>query len=111
MATYTNLSLDAYYLIRENEGGDITLVQPVMETGQCLLMLHIDEIETTVWKKKEDKLYEIIEELTEEQVAEYESVFGDEDEEEDDEWVWSDTGDSFEDEDEEEEENESDQAK
>ncbi len=52
-----------------------------METSQCLLILHVDEFESTIWKKKEETVYEIIEELTEEQVAEYESLF-DEDEEE-----------------------------
>lgn len=79
MATYTNLSLDHYYLIKETEGSEITLVQPVMETERCLLILHVDEIETTIWKKKDDAVFEIIEELTEEQVAEYESLFDDND--------------------------------
>ena len=106
MATYTNLGIDRYYLIKEGENSDITLVQPVMETNLCLLLLHIDEIETSVWKKKADTVYEIIEELTEEQVAEYEALFEDEDEE----WDIDEPDYSFDD-DEDEEEDEDDQAK
>lgn len=80
MATYNELTLESYYLIREKDIKEIALVQPVMETGKCVLLLYIDEVETTMWKKKEDKLDEIIEELTEEQVAEYENLFdGEED--------------------------------
>jgi hypothetical protein len=107
MATYTNLSIDSYYLIREEEGGEITLVQPVMETNQCLLILQIDEIETTVWKKKDDTVFEIIEQLTEEQVAEYENLFEDEDEA----WDIDEPDYDFDDEEEDEEEEEEGKAK
>lgn len=75
MATYNDLTLEHYYLVKEDEATDIALVQPVMETGKCVLLLYVDEVETTIWKKKEDSLAEIIEELTEEQVAEYENLF------------------------------------
>ena len=108
MATYNELTLESYYLVREKEENDIVLVQPVMETGKCILLLYIDEIETTTWKKKQDNVFEIIEELTEEQVAEYENLFdseedawGDWDTEESEEYE-----ESFLEEDEDEEENE-----
>ena len=86
MATYNQLELEHYYLVRETEGGEITLVQPIMETSKCFLVLTIDEIETTAWKKKEDSVAEIIEELTEEQVDEFEEIF----EEDDDLSAWED---------------------
>lgn len=79
MATYANLELDHYYLIQETEGGPITLVQAVLETVKTFLVLQIDEVETTAWKKKDDAFFEIIEELTEAQVAEYEDLFEDDD--------------------------------
>jgi DNA-directed RNA polymerase delta subunit len=79
MATYANLELDHFYLIRETEGGEITLVQVVLETAKSFLLLHIDEIETTAWKKKDDFVFEIVEELPQEQVAEYEDLFEDDD--------------------------------
>ena len=103
MATYSNLELDHYYLIKETEDTDITLVQPVMETGECFLILHLDEIETTVWKKKDDDIAEIIEELSEEQVAEFESLFEDD---EDDNWNFEEPDYDFEEEEEEENEEE-----
>jgi hypothetical protein len=78
MATYSNLEINHYYLVRENADGEIILVQPIMETDNCFLLLHLDEIEITVWKKKESNIAEIIEELTEMQVAEYENLFEDE---------------------------------
>jgi len=86
MATYNELELEHYYLVRETEGGEITLVQPIMETGKCFLVLTIDEVETTAWKKKDDTLAEVIEELTEEQVEEFEEIF----EEDDDLSAWQD---------------------
>jgi len=109
MATYENLELDHYYLIRETEGGDITLTQVVLETAKSLLLLHIDEVETTVWKKKDDFVFEIIEELTQEQVEEYEDLF----EDDDDDWNFNEIefdeeelGDEEEEDDDEEEEEE-----
>ena len=109
MATYSNLELDHYYLIKETEGNEIILVQVVLETAKSLLLLHIDEIESTVWKKKDDVVFEIVEELTQEQVDEYEDLF----EDEEDDWSIDDIefeedafGDEDEDEDEEEDEDE-----
>lgn len=103
MANYTDLLLDHYYLIREKEGGEITLIQVVLETAKSLLLLEIDEVESTFWKKKDDFVFEIVEELTPEQVAEYEDLF----EDEDDEWDFNEI--EFEDDDTEEDEEEEDE--
>ena len=102
MATYENLELDHYYLIRETEGGEITLTQVVLETAKSLLLLHIDEVETTAWKKKDDFVFEIVEELTQEQVDEYEDLFEDDDED----WNFNEIGFGDDDDDEEDEEEE-----
>ncbi len=102
MATYENLQLDHYYLIRETEGAEITLTQVVLETAKSLLLLHIDEVETTAWKKKDDFVFEIVEELTQEQVDEYEDLFEDDDED----WNFNEIGFGDDDDDEEDEEEE-----
>lgn len=84
MSTYADLEIESYYLVIENEGDDIILVQPLMETDACVLLMNIDEYENTFWRKKEATLFELVDELSEDQVEEYESIFGD-DEEEDEE--------------------------
>jgi hypothetical protein len=85
MATYSDLEVNSYYLIQEGDDEDIILVQPLMETNECVLLLQHDDYENTYWRRKDDTVAEIIEELTEEQVEEYENLFEDEDEDED-EW-------------------------
>ncbi|HWB24284.1 MAG TPA: hypothetical protein VG738_02340 [Chitinophagaceae bacterium] len=102
MATYNELTPGNYYLIQEGEETGIELVQPVMETGKCLLMLYIDEVETTMWKKKEAKIFEIVEELSAEQVAQYEDLFED-DEEDAEAWELEDAEYDYEEEEEESE--------
>ena len=52
-------------------------MQPIMETDQCLLLINRNEDENTFWRKKSDPLFEIIDELTYEQLAEYENLFED----------------------------------
>jgi len=86
MSTYADLEIESYYLVIENEGDEIILVQPVMETDACVLLMNIDEYENTFWRKKEATLFELVDELSDEQVEEYERIFidvDDEDEEDD----------------------------
>ncbi|MFP5039490.1 hypothetical protein [Parasediminibacterium sp. JCM 36343] len=83
MATYSDLELNSYYLVIENEGDEISLVQPLMETDACVLLMNLDEYENTYWRKKSDDLFELVDELTEEQLEEYENLFDEEDEDED----------------------------
>jgi len=84
METYSDLQLNRFYLIKESEMEAIILVQPLMETDNCLLLINLDEYENTFWKKKTDELFELVDELSDEQLAEYEILF--EDEEDDDEF-------------------------
>jgi hypothetical protein len=91
MATYADLALNRYYLIREYEDEDIELIHPVMETKTCILITYKNHFKGVFWKKKADIVFEIIEELDEEQLAEYENIFDKEDDwsynpEEDDAW-------------------------
>jgi hypothetical protein len=79
MATYGDLLVNGFYLIKQDETDEIILVQPLMETDACLLLLNLDEYENTFWRKKTDALHELVDELTDEQLAEYEILFEDDD--------------------------------
>ena len=75
MKTYDELQVNHFYLIKENEGEEIVLIEPILETEHCfLLVLHTDN-ESTFWRKKTDEIYELIEELSEESQAEYDTLF------------------------------------
>ncbi len=58
MATYSDLALNRFYLVKENEGEEISLVQPLMESSESILLHYPDVSEATAWKKKSDSLYE-----------------------------------------------------
>ena len=79
MANYSGLQVDHFYLVIENEGEDVVLVQPIMVTDNCVLLMHHDDEETTFWRKKNDGIFEIVDELTDEQLAEYEELFEEKD--------------------------------
>jgi hypothetical protein len=80
MANYSGLLLDHAYLILEEEGDEIALVQILMETTKCVLVELHDNEDTTFWRKKSDPIFEIVELLTEEQVEAYDELFEDEEE-------------------------------
>ncbi len=84
MSTYSDLTIGRYYLITENEGEELVLVQPMMETSLAIfLILHDAEEEITYWRKKTDSIAEILEELSDEEALNYELLF-DEDEADED---------------------------
>jgi len=85
MATYADLKINGFYLIKESETEEIVLVQPLMETEACLLLMNLDEYENTFWRKKTDALHELVDELTDEQLAEYEILFEDDEDDIDEE--------------------------
>ena len=81
MSTYAELEQDVYYLIKETEDDELMLVKPIMFTSNCVLIVGNDgESEYTFWKRLEDEVHEVVDELTEEQADEYESLFEDDDE-------------------------------
>ena len=97
MATYNDLKTDKYYLVKEVDADDVSLVYVLMETEKAVFLEFEDEMESMVWKKKTDKLDEIVEELTEEQADLYESIVYEE--EEDEEFSWEDLEEDEDDED------------
>jgi hypothetical protein len=75
MKTYADLVLNQFYLVMETENEEIVLIEPILETAHCvLLMLHDDE-ERTFWRKKEDEIFSIVEELTDESRVAYDLLF------------------------------------
>jgi hypothetical protein len=85
MATYNELLPTSYYLIQENENSSLELVYVMMTTGKCVLIEYQDDDQTMSWFKKTDEIFEITEQLTEEQAVIFESLFEDE-EDEDGDW-------------------------
>lgn len=75
MAKYKDLLLDTRYLIKEFEGDSILLVEPIMITNECCLILIHDDVDSIVWKKQSDEILEIIEEFTTAQSNEYDEMF------------------------------------
>ena len=78
MTNYSNLVLDKAYLIIEREGKEIALVQVLMETEKCVLVEMHDDEATTFWRKKSDPIFEVIDELTEEQIEMYDELCAEE---------------------------------
>jgi hypothetical protein len=84
MSNYSELIIGRYYLLTENEGEELVLVQPMLETNAAVfLILHDAEEEITYWRKKSDPIFEVLEELTDEEALAYELLF-DEDEADED---------------------------
>jgi len=78
MPVYNDLKLDTKYLINEYDGDVVLLVEPIMKTELCILILIHEDVETFVWKKLNNDIFEIIEELNEEKSDEYDALFEDE---------------------------------
>jgi len=82
MPVFNDLSIEKKYLINEYDGDNVLLVEPIMKTESCVLILIHEDVESIVWKKLSDNIFEIIEELSEKKVEEYDLLF-EEDEDDD----------------------------
>jgi hypothetical protein len=80
MPVFNDLKLDTKYLINEFDGDVTLLVEPIMKTDLCILILIHEDVETFVWKKLNDDIFDIVEELTEEKSEEYDTLFEEESE-------------------------------
>lgn len=87
MATYNDLKPGYYYLVKQNENASIELVFIPMETNKCVLVEYQDEEQSMNWFKKTDPVFELVEQLTEEQALAFENLFDDEESGEDFEWT------------------------
>jgi len=83
MPVFNDLSLEKKYLNNEFDGDNVLLVEPIMKTELCVLILIHEDVETIIWKKLNDEIFDIIEELSEEKSEEYEILFEEDDDFED----------------------------
>jgi hypothetical protein len=83
MPVFNDLELDKRYLINEFDGDNVLLVEPIMKTELCVLVLIHEDVETFIWKKLNDEIFDIIEELNDEKSEEFDALFEDEDDFED----------------------------
>ena len=84
MANFNDLTIGNFYLVVENEGEQIALLEPLMHTDNAVLLMHHDDYETSIWRKKNDSIFEIVDELSMDQLDNYDALFEEEDEEDDD---------------------------
>ena len=84
MANFTDLTIGNFYLVVENEGEQIALLEPLMHTDNAVLLMHHDDYETSIWRKKNDSIFEIVDELSMDQLDNYDALFEEEDEEDED---------------------------
>jgi hypothetical protein len=88
MASFSELTPDSYYLIKENENSRVDLIFILMTTENCALIEFQDDEQTTAWYKKTDFIFEIIEQLSEEHATMYESIARENDTDGEDEQDW-----------------------
>ena len=55
-----------------------------MHTDNAVLLMHHDDYETSIWRKKNDSIFEIVDELSMDQLDNYDALFEEEDEEDED---------------------------
>lgn len=79
MPVFNDLELDKRYLINEFDGDNVLLVEPIMKTDLCVFILIHEDVETFIWKKLNDEIFDIIEELSDEKSEEYDVLFEDDD--------------------------------
>jgi len=84
MANFNDLTIGNFYLVVENEGEQIALLEPLMHTDNAVLLMHHDDYETSIWRKKNDSIFEIVVELSMDQLDNYDALFEEEDEEDED---------------------------
>jgi hypothetical protein len=84
MANFNDLTIGNFYLVAENEGEQIALLEPLMHTDNAVLLMHHDDYETSIWRKKNDSIFEIVDELSMDQLDNYDALFEEEDEEDED---------------------------
>jgi hypothetical protein len=77
MYSYALLEKGCYYLIQEKEEGPVGLIRVKMETDHCMYVSSYAETEVTLWKKKTDPIFDILELLEDDKVKTWESIYND----------------------------------
>jgi hypothetical protein len=93
MAQFGDLQPGNYYVVQEVENTSLELVYVPLVTEKCVLIEFQDDDQTLAWYRKTETIFEIVEQLTEEQAVIYESLFEEEDDEDDNDFFWGDDDD------------------
>ena len=88
MYSYGLLEPGCYYLVQKEDDSPIELIKVAVESDHCMYIFKYNDELSTEWKRKDDKLYEIIECLSDDMVEVWEKHYNNNEEsyyEEDDE--------------------------
>ena len=88
MYSYGLLEPGCYYLVQEEVNSPIELIKVTVESDHCMYIFKYNDELTTEWRRKNDKLYDIVECLSDEMVEIWEKHYNSSEEsyyEEDDE--------------------------
>jgi hypothetical protein len=77
MYSYALLETGCYYLVQEKEGDPILLLKIQLESDHCVFVTFYGSPEESMWKRKNDTLFDILELLGEEKVREWEAIYKD----------------------------------
>lgn len=75
MYSYGLLETGCYYLVQEKLDSSITLIKATMESDHCMYVFTYNDEMITGWKRKSDKIYDIIECLTDKAVEKWEKQY------------------------------------
>jgi hypothetical protein len=75
MYSYGLLETGCYYLIQEKVGSPITLIRVAMESDYCMYVFTYNDELITGWKRKTDKINDIIECLSDAAVEAWEKHY------------------------------------
>ena len=75
MYSYGLLEPGCYYLVQEEMDSSIELIKVTVESDHCMYVHKFHDELVTQWKKKTDKLYDIIECLSDEMVETWEKHY------------------------------------
>lgn len=75
MYSYGLLEPGCYYLVQEKEDTTVELIKVAMESDHCMYIFKYRDETITEWKRKHDKLHDIIECLSDEMVEAWEKHY------------------------------------
>lgn len=75
MYSYGLLEPGCYYLVQEKPDSAISLIKVTMESDYCMYVFTYDDQLVTGWKRKGDKIFDIIECLSDKAVESWEKHY------------------------------------
>ena len=75
MYSYGLLETGCYYLVQEKEDSPITLIRVAIVSDHCMYVFVYNDETVTEWKRKTDKIHDIIECLSDEAIEAWEKEY------------------------------------